>query len=700
MLGFIWTGLFLYGQLSWLGWLGSPDGHHTIQGEPIVLQQDPQSCQVFVRLNQINERNLLIKPLIRLYPRDCAVIPVVGQPFSGGVRLRPIQGLANPGGFNLERWALGKGLSASGTLLSWQADGPAPTPGWRQRWLLQLRSLSADLPQAGLLEALIFGEQKSVDAATWLALREGGIIHLLAISGLHIGLAAMLGSLMGKGLMWLLPAKAYRHYFIPAGAIGLALAYTAMSGFGLPAQRALLMLVCWTLLRYSGRYWTRFRCWWACLTVLLMWDPWSLFNAGFWFSFLALGLLAFTAWGWRRGFWWRAQLLLTLGLLPLQWAGFGGVSVLSIPVNLLVVPLFSLLVIPLALLSGLLVPCWPALARLGLQAVDQCLNGLLWGLDWLQQVASGWVWLPGSGLLLYLLFLLMVFFGIFPGGRPLAWLAGVSMLLTLATPRPRWEVLLLDVGQGLSVLVRQGDRALLYDTGDAYPSGFNMAEAALYPVLRYEGIKTLDYLLVSHDDKDHAANWRRIRADWPVGHFISSAQLSPEVTLCQTGQHWLWGDLELQMLAPDFSLGGKANRDSCVLRVSDGRYSLLLPGDLPAEREERLLLSAETLSPVDWLVSAHHGSQHSSSARFLAALQPTEVLHSAGYANRWGFPRPEVLQRVAAVGARQWNTARQGMIRIRVGRDSPEISAWRPALPWYRDLVHAFNEHETWWIGR
>lgn len=686
LVALIWLLLFFNLQLAWLPLLGTAGAKHTIDGEVMAWQPQAEGGVLHLRVRLLDQRPLWPRPLVRLFVSTVAEPPSVGDRLRLNAKLKPIHGLGNPSGFNSERWLLGYGVTATGSARGWQTLAPPSAPGWRQRWVSQAREQVRELPQSALLMALVFGEQQAVSKEQWQQLRDGGIIHLIAISGLHIGLAAWLGHLAGR-LLCLVPGCRQLGHCLPDGcALGVALLYSALAGFALPTQRALLMLAIWLLGRWWRRRWSLWQVWWGSLVLLLLHDGWALFSAGFWLSYLAVALLGIGGLLWQRASLWRLQLLMTAGLLPLQLSLFAGVGLLCIPINLLAIPLFGLVLIPVGLLSGLLVPLWPQGADVGWWLCDRLLGYLMAALEWLSHICDSWVWISTStaGLLNVLILALLAWW--FPLGRSVSLCALLGGLLLLVQPKPAWEVQVIDVGQGLSVLVRQGGRGLLYDTGDAFPSGYNLADAAILPLLREAGVHQLDYLIISHKDRDHASNWQVINAGVPVRQLISSAPLNAATRACQRGAPWRWLGLRLQFMAPEGEVLGQDNRDSCVLRIDDGEQSLLLVGDLPDSEERRLLATSDLLQPVTWLVSGHHGSRHSSSQPFIQALAPSEVVHSAGYANRWSFPDPQVVARFDRQGSRQWSTADQGLIRIRVWPDQTQIDGFRTQAPWYRHL--------------
>ncbi len=678
--------MFFRLQLSWLATLPLGEVHHSIAGRVLESRLSDYGGQIVLQVSQWRDHSLWPMPKVRLYLTGDP--PPSGSQLQGEARLRPLRGTANPAGFSVETWALGQGITASGSLRQWQVTSPQAAPPWREAWLAKARPLLADLPQGGILAALIFGERDDVERTRWDQFRETGIIHLLAISGLHIGLAASCGWGAGRLLGLLIPR--WRGVCQVMLALGVSGLYVALSGWGVPAVRAWVMILLWLLLRRLQRRWSRWQVWWWVLALMLLASPWLLFNSGFWLSFSAVGLLAMAPVVLRRRNLLTLQLWLLYGMLPLQCWLFSGVSLLSLPVNLVAVPLFSFLLIPLGLGSGLLVPWAPGWAALGFQWADWGIGVFLHGLDALTDRVSGW-WTVSDNLqfvLLGLWLLPWLWWG--PATRSASLLIGLALLLHRFQPAPRWEVLVLDVGQGLSVLVRQPGHALLYDVGDKFPSGDSLAKRVVWPTLQAEGIQQLDYLVISHQDRDHAGDWAWLVRQLPVHHLLSSAPLTPAVEPCRPARQWQWAGLTLSLLAaPDWPLDTRGeNADSCVLQITDGQFSLLLPGDLPRDQEQQLVRTRQIM-PVTWLLSAHHGSATSSSPSWVAKTRPEWVVHSSGYRNRWGFPRPEVVARFARRGSQQLNTAETGALRFSVTAAGWQVRAYRQSGPWYRRLPSA-----------
>ncbi|GAA4501244.1 DNA internalization-related competence protein ComEC/Rec2 [Pseudaeromonas paramecii] len=672
-----WMVLFFNLQLAWLGQLYQGETQHTISGTVLESRVEGQTGQLIVALSQLDAKPLWPVPRIRLglYPPPAAFTP--GDSLSARVRLVPIQGLGNPVGFDALRQALGQGITARGSLKQLLSHAPAP-PDLRQRLLSRARAALGEAPTAGLVLALVFGERDGVEPGQWQQLRQVGLIHLMAISGLHIGLACGLGYLLARLPLWLGAGYSPRLPWLGGGL--LALGYAYLADFALPTQRALLMLCLWIGGHLLRRRWGRWQLWWLTLVGLLCLDGWALFSTGFWLSIGAVGLIFVLLFVWPKAGLFRLQLGLGVGLLPLQWSYFGGLSWLALPVNLLAVPLFCLCLIPLALLSTLLLPLFPELAGLGLQSVAWLLWALMQLIDGLTERLNGWLWLSQFQGIAACLLLAAWLVWRWPAGRPLALCGLLAVCLLWAQPRPPWQLTLVDVGQGLSVLVRQGDEGLLYDAGDAFPGGFNLAEAAVLPMLRWQGIRRLHALVVSHADRDHSANWQRILAALPVQQLISSHRWTADTQVCQRGQRWRWGSLTLEVLAPWQARDGQHNEDSCVVRISDGRQAVLLTGDLTAGVERRLVAAGQPRADI--LVSPHHGSRYSSIPDWIAAVDPALVLHSAGQGNRWGFPHAEVRARYG--GRAQWVTGEAGALSLAFWPEGWQLAAYRATAPWYQ----------------
>ena len=647
-----------------------------------------------------------------------AVPPLrAGERWALTLRLKAPHGTRNPGGFDYELWLWEQGVQASGYVRSSARldalhGAPALLGQTRSYPLQQLRQRvrgailghlateDADAGRrraAGVVAALVTGDQRAIERGDWQLFRSTGVAHLMSISGLHITMFAWLAAAL-VGALWRRSERLCLCCPAPtaalAGGVLLAGAYALFSGWGVPAQRTLLMLGTALLLRALGRRWPWHQAWLLAAALVLLADPWAWLQAGFWLSFVAIGILFATdteADGARpAGIFWRfhallrQQAVLTLALAPLTLLLFGQVSLVGLVANLLAIPWVTLLVTPLAF-AGLL---WAPLWQLG----ALCVESLALWLEWLARWPGAQLFLPQAPLWAGLaaaaggvLLVLRLPWQLRALGLVLAWPA-----LLWQAPRPvagQFDLLAADVGQGQAVLVRTARHSLLYDAGPRYGSQGDAGAQLLVPLLRTLG-ERIDLLLLSHGDSDHVGGAAALLAEQPQARVLGSveaASLPPGTPWqrCAAGLQWEWDGVRFALLhpsparesapvpAPARGRRGKAagaphpNALSCVLRVEaaarggEAARAALLPGDLERAQEEALVASGAPLA-ADLLLVPHHGSKTSSSAALLEAVRPAQALVQSGYRNRFGHPAREVVQRYAQQGAALYDSPRCG----------------------------------------
>jgi len=634
---------------------------------------------------------------------DAGSLPRAGERWALTVRLRSPHGNFNPHGFDRERWLWEQGIAATGYVRNGPRD-EAPqrlqAAGWgldaaRQAVGERIRAQVADPRLAGVLAALVVGDQSAIERDDWDLFRTTGVAHLMSISGLHVTLFAWLATRL-IGALWRRLARPWPGLLLAVplpraasvGGVLLALAYALFAGWGVPAQRTLLMLALVVGLRLTGRQWPWPPLWGLAMVAVLLLDPWALLQPGFWLSFVAVGILfatdpagrsshietAATGWRrWARAAWgqWREQVVMTLALAPLSLLLFGQVSLVGLLANLLAIPWVTLLVTPLALLGVVLPWLWSA-AAWAVLLLHQWL-GWLAGFD-LAAIYRPIPPLPlallavAGGVLLVLRWPVVVR----AAGLLLLWPA---LLWQPARPAVgEYEVMAIDVGQGSALLVRTAGHSLLYDAGPRYGPDNDAGRRVVVPLLRAMG-EAPDAVVISHQDSDHSGGAEAVRTAWPRVRWLTSYAADP-AERCAAGQSWEWEGVRFELLhptpdliRPDGSGLLPSNAMSCVLRIDNGRRSAWLSGDLDAERETRLALARPGLR-ADLLVAPHHGSATSSSPVLLNTLAPSVVLIQSGYRNRFGHPAPLVLDRYRARGLHWVNSPQCGAAIWR--SDSPQ----------------------------
>lgn len=661
-----------------------------------------------------------------------------GQEWQFSVRLKRPHGLANPSGNDTELTLFREGIGATGTVS--RMGAPPQLLGLRRApadWIAQLRdhlrqgmmaalqgqNAPHPLPAADTVIALALGDQSAISAQDWATYRITGVAHLMSISGLHITLLAWLALGLVGGL-WRQSARLRRPWTLtlPAptvaawGALLTATAYASIAGWGVPAQRTLLMLAVVLLLRQRG-----LRADWRdvmalALTAVLLWDPWAVRQAGFWLSFVAVGMLfvagndrhpetaalacgpgeAAPAGRLQRGAQAlrsaaHSQWVATIALLPLTLLFFQQIAVLSPLANALAIPVVTLAVAPLAV-GGLLLPApldgwvW-RLAAWVQQGLDAVLRQMA---DW---PLAQWHAAAPDGLTLALAAL-----GVLALALPWNWplrAPGLLLLLPLASnpgtapEAGAMEVWFADVGQGMAVVVRTARHTLLYDTGPRQAPGVDAGGRVLLPLLHSLGVRRLDRVVVSHDDSDHAGGVAAIARAHPEADLLTSAPPDAAARYglqqrqpCTAGQHWRWDGVDFRIVSPlPADAPSSDNARSCVLHVAARGASVLLTGDLD-QRQERALQRADLLPYADVLLVPHHGSKTSSSEALLDTVMPRAAVVQAGYRNPHGHPHPAVLARYAERGIAVWRTDQQGAL---LWRDSAPDTfvARREAKPHY-----------------
>ena len=616
------------------------------------------------------------------------------------LRLRRPRGTVDPGGADGERSALARGISAVGYVRDDASNTRLSTSSWcLDRWRGSLadgiQARVHDPHDAALLRAFTVGDTRALETQDWDVARANGISHLIAISGFHVGVAAIFGVWLCYGLYALWPSLALR---CPRGqaqaiaALSCAFMYAALAGFGMPTVRTVLMIAAMALARCLRRTAGSSHILAVALIAMLLVDPLAVLEAGFWLSFIGVAFLILCMDAKGRGI--RAflheltlgQIVMTIALLPLTLWFFGEASLVGALSNLVAVPFVSFVIVPCALFGMLLLIICPPLATPPLR-VAEWLTHAQWrllehtatwpGAHWFLPTVKPWA------LVLAMLGAVWLFM---PRGVPLRVL-GALLFLPLVWPvrslpdTGAFQAWILDVGQGLSVIVRTHDHVLVYDAGARYPSDYDLGAAVVVPSLHALGMDRLDVLMISHADNDHAGGAPVVAAAFPSARRYAGepARMPIPMEPCAAGQQWSWDGVSFRVLSPSAGVQeATANDHSCVLLVEGRAGRLLLTGDIGMDTEPRVAMAVGP-GPRPVLQVPHHGSSGSSSAGFIAAIEPELAIVSAGWRNRFGHPRPDVMARYAAARVPVFNTAVAGAVQIDFPAAAPAYVAarWR-----------------------
>ena len=623
-----------------------------------------------------------------------------GSRWAFPVELRAPMGLRNPGASDGEKHALAGRIAATGhvmePLLARRLAPPAGIEAWRERMSARI---AAAVPSASsrYVRALALGDTRALDETDWSRLRAAGLTHLIAISGFHVGLVAGFFALLAAALWWLFPGLCRwlpRPFAAGLGAILGACLYAALTGFAVPTLRTAVMiaaLVAARCLRRRQRLADTLAL--GCIVLLLL-DPLAVLGAGFWLSFAGVAWLLWCLpadqgprrWAMLHGFV-AAQAVATLGLLPLTVLLFGQASFAGPVANLAAVPWWSLVVVPLALIGVLAETLHAGLGQWPWQAAAWCFD-LLWPA--LVRVADSplaMAWLPEPRWHAWPLAMVSVFWWLLPRGLPGKPLALLLWLPLLCPPRDlpaqgEAELTVIDVGQGLSVLVRTTHHSLLYDMGPATPDGFDAGSRAVVPALHALGVPRLDAAVISHGDNDHAGGWRSVSRAFPVEALLApDGSPVPGIAPCRAGQSWRWDGVRIRVLHPSAWFPYLGNEASCVLRIETAHGNALLTGDIGHLVEAKLLREDPASLRNDVVLVPHHGSAGSSDDAFVAATGARLAVVSSGAGNRFGHPRAPVVRRWCQAGAEVVDTARAGAIRIWLGGGGLQVQERRAAHP-------------------
>ncbi len=631
------------------------------------------------------------------------VIPAIGESWQLQLRLKRPRGYANPGGFDFEGWLFRERIGATGYIDSdegsYRIIGDQPDLITRLRKTFAAR-VAAILPAddaSAVLMAIGVGARHNISRQQWDLYARTGTSHLMAISGLHIGLAAGCAYLLGWALFAPFCTRRNLRDIALLTAIAAAGTYAALSGFAVPSRRALLMACvagAAILLRRRLQLGPLLAI--PCFAIFIS-NPLAILAPGFKLSFAAVALLIQTAQQHvhgMQGHRWRVlnaaltackrlgllQLALLAGLFPLTVLIFGRFSAVAPAINILVLPLFNFVTVPLTLAGALLSGPFEVAGDFLLKGAYHSIRLILQLVKFVGEAGFSSYRTSELSVLFVIIAIIPATYVFLPAGWPGRKLAIVAIIAVLMYKPARPPFL--DVGQGLAVVIQTSEQALLFDTGPAFRNGGNAAEMVVLPFLRGRGIGQLDRLIVSHGDQDHAGGAQTILTGIEVRKIMVGEALTlpgrPQ-TQCVAGIKWQTDGIDFSILHPRYDAPWVRNNASCVVEVTAGHYRILLTGDIEAP-VEKLLAHRLAFSASDIVLVPHHGSRTSSSDEFVDATGPALAIVSASFGNQWGFPKAEVVGRLRASGAEVLSTATAGAISQRICAGSAPEAAVRERI--------------------
>ncbi len=636
--------------------------------------------------------------IVRLNWYKTQVIPTPGEAWQLKIKLKRPYSFMNPGGFDYETWMLRQGIKATGYVKKSRFNQRLAVS--KTHYILRLRyALSQkikdvlDKPLLGLVMALSLGDRSQLETNQWQVLTHTGTNHLIAISGLHLGLIA--------GFIYFLTESCWRRFYfatqlIPAPTIAAIMSfmgaffYAALAGFSLPTQRALIMIGVFLFSLFSAKRMLTSNVICIAIVLILIMDPLAIIAADFWLSFTAVILILYIT-RYRTNQrnllqrWLYLQCLLSLALFPVLIFWFKQIPFYSVLANIIAIPVIGFIIVPLILLAMIFIFLLPSLSVFLYLLTDK-INDVLWSyLNYLSKLDYAVVPVIAANHGVLLLAMAGTFILLMPRGLPGRWL-GLFCFLPLMFPllsdlkSGEFKLSLLDVGQGLSTVIKTKEHVLIYDTGARFSERFNIGDAVLIPFLRSEGIQQLSTLMVSHGDNDHIGGTNALLNNIKIGRVLSSV---PEkfpftpTSMCYAGQTWVWDSVEFEVLHPQLGSSFTGNNASCVLKVSSQYGSVLLTGDIEKQAEASLVQNMREKIKADIILVPHHGSKTSSGDDFIRSVAAEVGFISAGYRNRFGFPKQDIMSRYESHGVKTFVSYKSGELSAKFAETGLIIEQYR-----------------------
>lgn len=680
--------------------------HHYLDITVIKLQAEDKEKKIKIRIDKVNNKEMF-PPLYAIWKSKETIC--AGQSWRINSKLKPLHNSLNEGGFDQQRHQLSQRII--GTLKSKQNTVLNSECSTRQKIINHFMEPMSTLRNVGIIYGLMFGERTLLSEKHSVLLQQTGLTHLMAISGLHIGLAYCLGFFIARLVQYMLPIRFMSQVYPILLGLILAVMYAWISGFAIPATRALFSLSLWVYIRYHSSLYFSWQ--WAIWSIagILLFDPLAILSDSFWLSSFAV--LAILYWltvfplstrltqkkiiGKVIGLV-HLQIGLLILLIPMQIIVFNGINFMSIFANLWFVPLVSWGVVP-AILAIFLIPNI-TLQNLIFGFIDRVIDFGLLPLPFFSRY-----WMDFFNIPYYLLFICWSVALIYLFSWYKMYLSLIGCIVALIfiemsndkKPEHDWSMTLLDIGHGLAVIIEQNNLAYLYDTGNAW-KGHSNAKRQIIPFLKQKGIIPMGMIL-SHNHLDHTGGvsdllkqypWLNVRSSF--GTYLTKPKQKKinrinklEHLPCVKGQRWQWGKLTFEVLWPEKLSAISHNNDSCVIQFTDGHHKILLTGDIEKKGEAKLVEAYKQSLRSSILFAPHHGSQTSSTNLLLRNVQPSMVLLSSARYSAWKIPSEKVYQRYKKNNIQWLNTAEKGQLTLWFKKENVSIQSYRDEISprWY-----------------
>lgn len=660
--------------------------------------------QIVLKIDQVNGLGLFPAVFFRTSWENRETEYCAGQEWKLRVRLRPVHASLNEGGFDSQRWALANHSPLTGKIM--RGELIQPECSLRQNFISRVQKSLIHLENSAVLLALGFGEKGLISAEDKLLLQRTGIAHLVAISGLHIGIAAWFGWLLARGIQYLLPLRFIDYRFPLIVSEFVLLVYTWLAGGNVPAVRAAIALSLWIVLQFYRVKCHPWQIWIWCVGLLLVLDPLNILSDSFlltcfavaalifWFQWAPLPEFMTRRWCWAIFRWGHLQLGMTLLLLPIQIGLFHGINLYSFLANMWAVPIVSLCSVPLILIGLLGNDLFTSAMKVVVWSIaDQSLTLALWGAG---QFSGNWLYLGLSTLVL-------TFVG---WGSVIVWRLGwiflypttaLVMLSVLSVwmnkkESEKWRLDMIDVGHGLAMLISKNGKGVLYDTGNRWDRG-SAAEMNILPLVRWRNID-IEQIIISHAHADHRGGLQAIKQAYPLA-LVRESAINASLP-CYAGVTWRWQELTFTALWPEKLKEGPDNNDSCVVRVDDGKFSVLMTGDVESDAERKMVSKYHDGLKSTILQVPHHGSNTSSTAPFLRTVSPALALASSSRFNKWHLPAKNVVRRYSNAKLDWRDTAHSGQLAVRFYDEYWSINGLREQIfpRWYHRQFGVSDDNE------